>query len=153
MRIFSTADKNTELLTIEDWFKHCPPAKGEKQWKDKRSAKEMAVFWLNKKKQIDFLNYIAKATPLITLEFACPEYSTPFDQYRSPRKNDFCIFANDNNKKVLITIEGKADESFGNNYLHAEWVKSINEKLKRNESNLLIELWICIIDFIEIVKY
>jgi len=34
-----------EIRSVEDWFKYAPPKKGELQWKDKRSAKELAQSW------------------------------------------------------------------------------------------------------------
>ena len=34
-----------EILSVEDWLKYAPPKKGELQWKDKRSAKELARSW------------------------------------------------------------------------------------------------------------
>ena len=38
-----------EILSVEDWFKYAPPKKGELQWKDKRSAKELAQSWFQKR--------------------------------------------------------------------------------------------------------
>ena len=137
MNIFSDNSKKIELLTIEDWLKHCPPVDKDKQWVDKRSAKEMANFWINTNNQNDFLNFIKQVNSSIEYKFACPEYATKFDDFRSPRKNDLCIFAKMDNKDLLIAIEGKSYEHFENKYLKDEWKGSINDKLKNNDSNKL----------------
>jgi hypothetical protein len=34
-----------EILSVEDWFSYAPPKKRELQWKDRRSAKELAQSW------------------------------------------------------------------------------------------------------------
>jgi hypothetical protein len=34
-----------EILSVEDWFSYTPPKKRELQWKDRRSAKELAQSW------------------------------------------------------------------------------------------------------------
>ena len=36
--------KNDELSTVELWKKKAPPMGGDKQWKDGRSAKELAKY-------------------------------------------------------------------------------------------------------------
>jgi len=33
------------IRSIDDWFNLAPPKKGRKQWKDGRSAKELAKAW------------------------------------------------------------------------------------------------------------
>jgi hypothetical protein len=143
MKIYKDSKRNVEISSVEEWFKHCPPAKGEKQWADKRSAKEMANFWTNIHKQNDFLQFLHKVDKDLILTYALPETATEFDDYESPRKNDLCVYANDGNKEVLIAIEGKADEPFGN-YVSKEWIDSINKKIENDKSekiNRLIGLY------------
>lgn len=133
VKIYKDTKRNVVISSIEEWFKYCPPAKGEKQWADKRSAKEMAKFWISIQNQNDFLLFLQKTNKDLILNYAFPEMATEFDDYESPRKNDLCIYATDRNKKVLIAIEGKADEPFGN-YVAKEWIDSINKKIENNKS-------------------
>lgn len=144
MKIYKNRNKKIEILTVNEWLEHCPPADPKKQWVDKRSAKEMAKFWTNIKKQNDFLMFLETANKDIFFDYALPEISTKFDNYKSPRKTDLCIFAKIRNERVLISIEGKSDENFGKNYIDKEWVISINEKIKKKGSkklDRLIELY------------
>ena len=39
MRIYKSSH---EIRSVEDWFEYAPPKKGERHWKDGRSAKELA---------------------------------------------------------------------------------------------------------------
>jgi len=144
MKIYKNRKKKIEILTVNEWLEHCPPTNPTKQWVDKRSAKEMAKFWTDIQKQNDFLMYLNKVNKELVFDYALPEISTKFDNYKSPRKTDLCIFAKNKNKRVLISIEGKSDEHFGENCIDKEWVLSINQKIKKKGSKKLdriIELY------------
>lgn len=144
MKIFKSQEKKIKISTVDNWFEHCPPKNPQKQWVSKRSAKEMAKFWTDSEKQNDFRVFLNKDEKDLVFTYAIPELSNKFDTYKSPRKTDLCIFANSKNKKVLISIEGKADESFGGSYVEKEWVLSIKEKIQKKNSKKLdriIELY------------
>ena len=144
MKIYKNRKKKVEILTVQDWIESCPPTNPIKQWVDKRSAKEMARFWTDIQKQNDFLMYLKKVNKELSFNYALPEISTKFDDYKSPRKTDLCIFAKSGNNKVLISIEGKSDEHFGENYVDKEWTLSIQAKTKNKDSKKLdriIELY------------
>lgn len=140
MKIFKDTKKKIEISSVEEWLKHCPPVNPSIQWVDKRSAKEMAMFWTNIQNQNDFLMFLQNTSKDLTLNFALPEIATKFDDYKSPRKNDLCVFATDRSGEILISIEGKSDEHFGENYADKEWILSINEKNKRSESKKIDRL-------------
>ncbi len=114
MKIYSNSKKDHEIISINDWREHCAPKGKDKQWKPKRSAMEMANYWLDADRQKKFLSFIQTYIPKIIFEHAIPEHPTKFDDYSSARQNDLVIYAIDDTKKILITIEGKADESYGN---------------------------------------
>ena len=137
MKIFSDKSKNNEIYSVEQWFKNCPPANPSRQWCDKRSAKEMANFWTDQSQQENFLMFLRKINNEIKLEYAIPEFANIFDNYKNPRKNDLCIFAKDENNEIFISIEGKSDEHFGENYAGEEWIKSIYEKTLKEKSKKL----------------
>ncbi len=147
MKIFSSDTQSTEINSIDSWRINCAPKGKDAQWKPKRSAMELARFWTNKDHQKEFLAFIQNVLPNISFDYAIPEFPTKFDDYRSPRQNDLVIFAQNNDKKVLISIEGKADEPYGNKLVKEELEKArqtletkpSSNKLKRIEE--LIELF------------
>lgn len=136
MKIYKDQKKQIEIFSVQDWLLHCPPANSKTQWCDYRSAKEMAKFWTNPECQKEFLLFLQQMNRNLTFEYALPEVATRFDNYRNARKNDLCIFANEGYNKVLILIEGKADEPFGN-YIAKEWSKCDIEKNKNQASRKL----------------
>lgn len=107
------------IATLNDWFRFSPPMGGEKQWKDGRSAKELA-------------RYITSALPNVPAEIEkklshfvssdsafewAAEYVTDFashDLGRGEGRNHDAIMVND---EIFVGIEGKADESLGSQYV------------------------------------
>ena len=140
MKIFKDRKKNIEILSVEEWLKHCPPVNPSIQWVNKRSAKEMAIFWTDIQSQNDFLLFLQNVNKDLIFNYALPEIATKFDDYNSPRKNDLCVFATAGKEETLISIEGKSDEHFGENYVEKEWIFSINEKNKRSKSKKIDRL-------------
>ena len=143
MKIYSDRLLDKEINDLCKWFELCPPKEGIEQWKDYRSAKEMAKFWLDQKNCEEFQQFIRKTIPDFTYDHIIPESASIFDRYRSPRKHDLYIAGKDN--KSIITIEGKADESFGNNDFEKELNESIKEKIKKPNSkkfDRMIELYL-----------
>jgi len=136
MKIYTNKTKETEILSIEEWCKECPPKNKVKQWVDGRSAMETAKFWTSLEKQSDFLAFMRKKESSIAFDYAIPELANKFDDYRSPRKTDLCLFGNQEDERIFISIEGKADESFGE-YIDKEWISSIFEKIKKVHSRKL----------------
>jgi hypothetical protein len=144
MKIYKDITKNIEISSVEEWLEHCPPMNPIKQWVEKRSAKEMAKFWMIIENQNEFFKFLRTNDEGLTFDYAVPEIATKFDNYKSPRKNDLCLFGSSNNQSVLISIEGKADERFGEKLFAQEWISSINEKAQSSNSKKLsriIELY------------
>ena len=94
------------------WKKIRPPKKGDLQWQDGRSAKELA-------------KYITESLPLVPKEIENAispiisvnaefdwdaEYVTNLPGIGEGRNHDAILF----NKDIVITIEAKADETLGN---------------------------------------
>jgi hypothetical protein len=141
---FRVTNSQIEVTTLDEWREHCAPVNPHIQWKDKRSAKEMARFWLNVNNQETFRKYLNLLNPNIQFETAYPEHPSKFDDYARPRINDLCIYAKGNKKQYFISIEGKADEPYGTNYFLQEFQNSIIEKQKNINSkklNRAIELF------------
>lgn len=100
------------IETIHEWFYKCPP-KGEiRHWKDGRSAKETAKYWLH---TIPHLFQTLLKQHNLKYSLCSPEYVSHFDVYKGEARNhDLLIIAkNETLKPVVISIESKADESFG----------------------------------------
>ncbi len=143
MRVYKDKLKEIELISVDKWRQHCPPVSPTLQWVDKRSAKEMAKFWTDIGKRGEFLMFLRSVKKDLTFDYALPEIATKFDAYKSPRKNDLCLYATYETQRALISIEGKSDEQFGKRVAD-EWSKSILEKISKPNSKKLdriIELY------------
>jgi len=137
MKIYTDKTKRKEISSVEDWRQSCPPADPNRQWVDKYSAKEMAKFWTDNKNQNEFLLFLRSIKNSLIIEYAIPELANKFDDYKSPRKNDLCVFASQDNKEIFISIEGKSDEHFGGKYITEEWIESIHKKNHKDKSKKL----------------
>lgn len=108
--------KTITIKTVEDWFCAAPPQGGKQQWKDGFSAKELAKLAIENKSEFDnLIQGVINETGIKKCNsFECePEASTPLPfSHRGPRKHDLLL--RNKNKKVIIAIEAKAHESFGN---------------------------------------
>ena len=104
-------DDCDRIETIHEWFYKCPPKGKEKHWKDGRSAKETAKHRVHTIPQA-FKNLLK--THQLKYILCSPEYVSKFDSYRNGRNHDLLLIAKDkDNKKVVISIESKVDEPFG----------------------------------------
>jgi hypothetical protein len=107
-----------DILSVEDWFKYAPPKKGKLQWKDKRSAKELAQSWFrngipNPPHELGALME-AKFGTGITFDEAKPECIIELDDFVGEHRNcDLVVLCNVGGKRMVINIEAKADEPFG----------------------------------------
>lgn len=135
MKIINGFENRIEIDNLNKWFELCPPQKKEAHWKDYRSAKEMAKFWLDNDNRNDFQDFIGKSIPNFTFEYIIPEFESKFDNYPSPRKHDLYIEEKEN--KAIITVEGKADESFGNQEFGEYFVEKIKTKIENEKSMAL----------------
>jgi hypothetical protein len=107
-----------EILSVEDWFSYAPPKKGELQWKDRRSAKELAQSWFrdDTPKSPDELGALmeAKFDTGIIFDEAKPECIIELDEFVGEHRNcDLVVLCNAGAKRMVINVEAKADEPFG----------------------------------------
>ena len=135
MKIINSMGKKLEIDNLDKWFELCPPQKKEVHWKDYRSAKEMAKFWLNQDNCNDFQKFIRKSIPVFNFEYIIPEFESKFDGYPSPRKHD--LYISEKSNKAIITVEGKADEPFGNKNFGEYFIKAIETKIENKKSAAL----------------
>lgn len=133
------------IETIYEWFYKCPPKGKDNHWKDGRSAKETAKHWLHAIPQA--FREILKDKNLI-YEQCSPEYVSKFDGYKGEGRNhDLLIIAKDNNQNPLvISIESKADEPFGDT-VKKKTEAALDAKKKNQNSRAkerIEELWLCL---------
>lgn len=121
---------------VDNWLQFAPPKRGEKQWKDRRSAKELARYWTEREfeaasEPVDRL--LREPFGDLTLEEAWPECEIRIDSFPGEHRNcDLVIRATSSVVgEIRIHIEAKADESFGD--LIGVYY---DQKLKEARSNL-----------------
>jgi hypothetical protein len=140
---------SSEINSGSDWFKLAPPKKGALQWKDGRSAKELAKAWCEGKNRPsppeEFLRLL---TPLVNTEqlagaVGWPENQVPIDDLPGEPPNiDLAIVSEGLLGSTAICVEAKADESFGKYALavHDDAAKKIEQGMNTNAIIRLLHL-------------
>jgi len=134
-----TIKKSVAINDAEIWHTVAPPKDSKKQWKNGRSAKELARFATD----LSFAEFITKVLDdelIKEKEFVCePEAETRFEKKGNdenidlgtggPRNHDLLMIG----KNCVIGLEAKVSEPFGNNTVEQEWEKAetVNKKEKR----------------------
>jgi hypothetical protein len=107
------------ITSTKEWFDHAPPMKGERQWVDGRSAKELAKLFLAggaPETPLELRNLLASQPSVgaVELTVGYPEMEIPLDDFRGGTRNaDLALLGSGHIGRVAINIEAKADESFG----------------------------------------
>lgn len=129
-------DKCDSIETIHEWFYKCPPKGKEKHWKNGRSAKETAKHWVHTIPK-QFLETLKDKE--YSYELCSPEYVTKFDNYKGEGRNhDLLLIAKDKEgKKVVISIESKADEPFGDSI--DKRIKAAENTKNKNDNSRALE--------------
>lgn len=118
--------KNQRITSVETWLSAAGPKGKEAQWVDYRSAKELARAWFPKPGDLTVppeLAALLGSHPFTTAAsfdeaVGYPELRVRFDDLAGePRNTDLAIVCNVANaagaQRVAISVEAKADESFG----------------------------------------
>jgi hypothetical protein len=108
------------IESVEAWFACAPPKRGRAQWKDGRSAKELAKAWFSVGSGVsipeEFLCLLNSSRTLgsVSLCEAWPEVAVRFDPFRGePRNCDLLVRGISDRGPVMVSVEAKADERFG----------------------------------------
>jgi hypothetical protein len=121
-----------KITTVEEWFRFAPPKKGLRQWKEGRSAKELAKAFLEKgfpAVPTEILGILPSNPEFIGVDFttAFPEHKIALDKFPGETRNaDIALLGHDARGTVAVTIEAKADEPFGSTI--AEAVKGVSAR-------------------------
>ena len=121
MTVFhAETDDGPIIRSMEDWFTLAPPKMGKLQWKDYRSAKELARAWFPKAgrpqvpAELTVLLGSLKETKEAAFTGGIPERKVLLDRFPGePRNADLVLWGHANGRKVVISVEAKADEPFG----------------------------------------
>lgn len=109
----------TEIRTVEDWLAAMPARVREKHWKDGRSAKELARAWVGTgavvvPEEVARLLETDSEFSAVELAEATPEAEVRLDDFAgNTRQADLLIVGRRAGEPVVISVEAKADESFG----------------------------------------
>lgn len=109
---------NIQSIDLEQWRSML--ASPDKQWKQGFSAYELAHEW-GKQSIGDFPESVSKvlgsANSSIVKHakpaYLFPEYKVYLDTKKAPSQNDIYILAKSNREDIVIMVEGKVEEPFG----------------------------------------
>jgi hypothetical protein len=108
-----------EITTVDEWFQFAPPKEGRRQWVGGRSAKELAKIFLESgvpavPPELRALLSSHRGLGTVDLTAAFPEHKIALDRFPGETRNaDLAAIGESSIGKVAVTIEAKADESFG----------------------------------------
>jgi hypothetical protein len=107
------------IESVASWFEFAPPKEGERQWVDQRSAKELAKAFCGPAElcvptELQKLLDSNSSLGHIEITEVWPEHKIALDSFRGETRNaDLAALANAPAGRVALTVEAKADESFG----------------------------------------
>ena len=125
--------KRDDIYDLDSWFKAAPPMGAAKQWRDGRSAKELARYMTANFPNVpaEIENILSDFTTLDAEFDWNGEYVTDFAKYDlgrgEGRNHDAFMW----NKDVVVGIEGKADESLGSQLVGDAMIGATDNKMHR----------------------
>lgn len=140
--------KEKEITKKEDWKNAFCSAynkkeKEDKHWREGRSAECLAEDFMGEnatgKETMIAMVRLCLNPHNISLEKACIEHASKFDEYKRPRMQDLAIWGRSDKKNIFIGIEAKVDEKFGSKSL-SEQRKYVNNLKKTDAGNRLDKL-------------
>lgn len=120
-----------EIHSFENWCVLAPPA-AVIHWKPGRSAYELARAWTDGRGAAWVADTLALQPRLAGFrpERAIVEAQTRFDEHRGgPRNHDLLVVGTAEGRRVVVSVEAKADESFGETV--AEYQAAAQRKLDK----------------------
>lgn len=118
--VYVLGANGTRIYGVAQWLDIAPPREGAKQWKDGRSAKELARAWFRQPvaavpEELRQLFETNAATRGLHVATALAEWTTTLgdDDEREGRNHDLLLLGTVGQRRVVVGIEAKADEEFG----------------------------------------
>ena len=127
--------KDIGVNSLDAWFASFPPMGGESQWKDGRSAKELARYFIGTLPHMptELNALLAHFTEQNTTFDWLAEHETDFASQGlglgEGRNHDAILWSDE----LFVGIEAKADEPFGSLYLDEEYAAASQNKKGRIE--------------------
>ena len=123
--------KNEEIYSLSDWLIYAAPAKKEAHLKDLRSAMELAKCWFRNgvatvPLELQALFNANEITKDIVIPKGYPERETRLDNYGKGRNHDLVLIGEAGAERILISVEAKADESYGK--VVGEYLKTVSPR-------------------------
>ena len=133
--------KSRRLSTLDEWFCYAPPKGKKKHWKDGRSAKENARLWLNAApclpSEITEILRSCADVGILRSWHAEPEAEIPFDNFSGPANIDLLLTCDDEIGSLVVAVEAKADESFGDTI--KKTLSKANTRLEKDSGSKGVE--------------
>jgi hypothetical protein len=120
----------------DEWLQHAPPKGGASQWREGRSALELARAWCASAVPPEVTQLLESHPDLCGTEIdqAYPEQRIRFDRLRGePRNADLVTVGWRGGERVAISVEGKADEPFDRTVTAVR--AAVDRKLARGEAS------------------
>jgi hypothetical protein len=118
--VIEKAATREPILSLGDWRRLAPPRMGDLHWQEGRSAMELARAWLGTASapvvpaEVAALLDSHPATRGFVAERGWPEHVTRLDEFRGGQRNhDLVVVGQAGGVPTLLSVEGKADETFG----------------------------------------
>lgn len=112
--------RGSRIRDLADWKSVAPPKGKDAQWEDGRSAKELARAWTRRAgnpappQELTSLLHGHRLFNHVTIVSGTPEDRVHFDDLPGePRNADLNLLCESPQGTVVISVEAKADESFG----------------------------------------
>ncbi len=133
-RVLIKTKKEILIESVDDWFRYAPPEGGETQWVDGRSAKELAKSWFRTPTipwELKDLLENHPSTRGLVVDIGFLELETKLDSFPGKgRQSDLILLGRLNQQRMLIAVEAKADEPFG------DTIEERKNKTQNPESNI-----------------
>ena len=116
-----------EIGSVDGWFILAPPAGGEKQWVDGRSAKELARRWVDGEVPSEVARVLDTRPELKSFRpaYGFAEVKTALDDFPGNTRNDDLVLVGlAAGGRTVVAVEGKADEPFGSRTIGEEISKA-----------------------------
>ena len=121
-------DQNV-IRDVDTWHEYAPPMRGNDQWKEGRSAMELARYMTA---HLPYVPYeieraLTALVPAAAVFSWKAEHVTELPGQGGGRNHDAVMW----NRHIYVGIEGKADESLGNYYVTAEYERGSDNNKRR----------------------
>jgi len=147
MEIKSVSGKS--ITSMDEWLEYSPPTHKELHWKDGRSAKELAKFWMNRNgesfvipNELQSLFNSNPVTSELMVESIIPEYKTELDTFGKGRIHDLLLIGKKRDYPIVVSVEAKADENFGPTIAERRRNNPVNSKINERIELLSKQLFL-----------